>query len=140
MTINLRPILIYKKITLLQCLRLWWRFAICLIGVLLACSLVTHLLLLAAVSLTRLLGLAISTPSSLTNISHFGQTHNSLLHIVGLSSVAFFIFGQVLVFYLLINYSPAIRKILYRREIDNPYPAPITGQQRLTESKTNASS
>ena len=129
--------MIYKKITFLQSLRLWWRFAICFIGVLLASSLVTQLLLLGAVFLTRLLGLQASAPLSITSIGHFGHTHSSLLHIVGVSSIAFFIFGQVLVFYLLINYSPAVRKILYCREIDNPYPAPITGQQRLTEHSAN---
>tara|TARA_A100001015_G_scaffold317328_1_gene434005 strand:- start:1276 stop:1602 length:327 start_codon:yes stop_codon:yes gene_type:complete len=106
-------------------------------GVLLLCSLLTHILLLCAVKLTSLLGLNSSAPSALSEIQHFGKINNTILHFVGLSSISVFILGQIGIFYLLINYSPAVKKILYRRKTQNPYYAPqtLSGNNKLSNKK-----
>ena len=114
----------HNKITFFECFKLWWRFFLCLIGLLLACSLLTHILLMLAVQLTTPLGLTEGKPNTLVEIKYFGSVNHILLHFTSLLSLAFFIAGQIGIFYVLINFSPAVKKILYKRRNLNPYYAP----------------
>jgi len=123
-----------SPISFLACFKIWWRFFLSFIAILLVCSLVTHLLLLAAVWLTQLLDLAKFAPKALVEVTHFGLVNSTLLHIVGLSSFGFFLASQITVFYLLLNHSTAIRKILYKHHVSNPYPRPITEYDDKTHS------
>ena len=116
------------SISFLECLKIWWRFFLSFIAILLACSLITHLLLLAAVWLTQLFDFAKTAPKTLVEVNHFGLINSTLLHIVGLSSLGCFLTGQITVFYMLLNYSPVIRRILYKNNKENPYPKPVMGQ------------
>jgi len=123
---SIGPLVQHNKITFFECFKLWWRFFLCLIGLLLACSLLTHILLMLAVQLTSLLGLAEGNPNTLVDIKYFGAVNPILLHCTSLLSLAFFIAGQIGIFYMLINFSPAVKKILYKRRNVNPYYAPST--------------
>lgn len=114
-----------RSITFSQSIQLWWRFALTFIGVLLASSLVTHLSLWLAASLTQWLYAPDFLPaSSFIEISQAGKIRSLFLHCVGLSSIAFFVFAQVVVFYGMINHHKKVREILYGKPT-NPYAAPV---------------
>ena len=120
-----------QKVTWLQCCQLWWRFALCFLGTLLVCSLATHLLLAAATTLTSTLP-ALKQAQQGTPTTAFGPIHTWLLHLVGMLSISTFIACQIILFYCLLNYNAAVRRILYAQKCQNPYPAPLSTQQHLS--------
>ena len=113
-------------IRFLECVKIWWRFFLSFIAVLLFCSLTTHILLLGAVWLTNALNFGQSAPKTLVEINHFGPVNGTLLHFVGLTSLGCFTIGQICTFYLLLNRSNVIRTILYKNTKTNPYTSPLS--------------
>lgn len=115
-----------RTVTFIQCIQIWWRFALFLIGVLVLCSIFTQIMAWFMEYLTVLLNLS-SYTEAVTNVGPIpfvGRVHSSLVHVIGISSILFFLFAQVGVFYLLINHNSRIRSILYGKK-SNPYSAPL---------------
>lgn len=115
-----------RTVTFKQCVQIWWRFALFLVGVLLLCSVVTQILASMMEYLTAWMDLNSYTETA-TNVGQLpfvGRMHAGLLHLLGISSILFFLFAQVAVFYILINYNQRIRDILYGKKA-NPYSAPL---------------
>ena len=115
-----------RTVTFIQCIQIWWRFALFLIGVLLLCSIFTQVTIWIMECLTVWLNLSSYTEAA-TNIGPLpfvGRVHSSLVHLVGISSILFFLYAQVSVFYLLLNHNSRIRDILYGKKA-NPYSAPV---------------
>ena len=115
----------HRTVSFTQCIQLWWRFALFFIGVLLLCSVVTQLILSALDSLSIWLQLgdfSNTIPSS--EMTTMPATHTIFMHVLGVGSVLFFLFAQISIFYILLNYNQRVRDILYGRQ-KNPYSEPI---------------
>lgn len=121
-------------ITWIQCIRLWWRFLLFFLGLLLICSVVTNFLVVVACMATTAVFSKFSG-DSFTIVDQFGWVYIPFLHTASFLSIAFFCIGQISIFYILLNRSRAIKKILFQPKHHNPYPAPSTSKNKLLEQQ-----
>ena len=114
-----------RTVSFTQCIQLWWRFALFFIGVLLLCSVVTQLILWALDGLSTWMQLGeFSSTIPTSELTTMHTAHSIFMHVVGIGSVLFFLFAQISIFYILLNYNQRVRDILYGRQ-KNPDSEPI---------------
>jgi hypothetical protein len=121
-------------ISWIQCARLWWRFLLLFLGLLLICSVVSNFLVVTASMATTTIFTDYSG-DSFTIVDQFGLVYKPFLHAAGILSIMFFCLGQIAIFYTLLNNSKAVQKILFQSKQHNPYPAPAPSQNRLLENR-----
>ena len=126
-----------NKITLSQCVQLWWRFAVLITLAVVFTSAMTHILVWLAACLTSFLSLT----TSLENPETERYIHPIIFHMAALISIFVFISSQVLVIFFLTNHHKKVRSILFQKSKPQlPYHLQMSNQtatrKKLSQTKT----